>query len=85
MRRPRSYLLKSEFDVEIEACISKALRELSRAEDACRAFSKTEANKGVLRSRLARLQQDIREARSRLDNVSSIHPWYDLDDKDLKD
>jgi hypothetical protein len=85
MRRPRSYLLKSKFDVEIDSYITNALRELSRAEEACKGFTKTKDNAGVTRRRAQRVQEDIQRAVSLLNSLKTIYPLYDLTDKDLKD
>lgn len=85
MRRPRSYLLKSKFDVEIDSYITNALRELSRAEEVCKGFSKAKDNAGVPRKRAQRVQEDIQRAVSLLNSLKTIYPLYDLTDEDLKD
>ena len=85
MRKPRSYLLKSQFDVEIDSHITNALRELSRAEEVCKGFAKTKDNARITRRRAQRVQEDIQRAVSLLNSLKTIYPLYDLTDKDLKD
>jgi len=85
MKRPRSYLLKTRIDVDVEAKVNSALREVSRAMSECEDFLSTdEGKKGLLRKRCQKTLSELREAESRLRNISAIYPLYDLTDKDLE-